>query len=317
MRNEESQQWYRRACTIQTIGNDEAGNSVITSSPIPPVLHLLLCGKPSADNPARSGGHYGIKTGSFCWVELGTTDREAAKKFYSQLFGWSADDRPMGPDMTYTMFRLGGQDAAGAYALMKEQVSAHVPPHWMLYVKVENVDASAAKAVKAGARQIVPPADIPNVGRFAVVQDPTGAAIGMYQLGPHRGMTVFGDIGALCWADLNTTDPEKASTFYGEWLGWTFDTGKDGYRHIINGTSPEDMIGGIPPQMHAPPGTPSHWMPYFYVADCKASAAKAAELGASTIMPAALVPDVGVIAVLADPQGAVSALYESLNRSQQ
>jgi len=247
-------------------------------------------------------------------MELGTTDRSAAKNFYSSLFGWTADDLPMGPDMTYTMFRIGGKDVGGAYQLMKEQLQAHVPPHWMLYVKVESADASAAKAVKLGAQQIVPPSDIPNVGRFALLQDPTGAHISIFQPGQHRGMTAFGDVGALCWADLNSTDPEKAAKFYANWLGWKFDTGKDGYRHIINGTGNEDMIGGMPPQMHAPPGTPSHWMSYFHVADCKASSAKAAKLDASTLMPPELMSDVGTIAVLADPQGAVFALYQPLVR---
>jgi predicted enzyme related to lactoylglutathione lyase len=85
------------------------------------------------------------KVGSFCWLELGTSDQTAAKKFYSNLFGWTAEDVPMAPDMTYTMFRQDGNDIGGAYRLMKEQVDAHVPPHWMLYVKVESVDASAAK----------------------------------------------------------------------------------------------------------------------------------------------------------------------------
>jgi len=219
----------------------------------------------------------------------------------------------MAPDMPYTMFRKDGNDVGGAYRLMKEQVDAHVPPHWMLYVKVESVDASAAKAVKLGGQQIVPPTDIPNVGRFATFQDPTGAIISIFQPGEHRGMTIFGKVGALCWADLNTRDAQKAAQFYGDWLGWTFETGKDGYRHIMNGTDREDMIGGIPAEMHAPPGTPAHWMSYFAVADCKATAAKAAQLGASTIMPATTMPEVGTIAVLADPQGAVFALYQHLH----
>ena len=255
------------------------------------------------------------KTGSFCWLELGTTDRSAATNFYSKLFGWTAQDMSMGPDMTYTMLRLGANDVAGAYQLMKEQIEAHVPPHWMPYIKVENSDASAAKAVQLGGQQIVPPSDIPNVGRFAVIQDPAGAHISIFQPGQHRGMTVFGDVGALCWVDLNSSDPEKASRFYADWLGWTYETGKDGYRHIINGTGNENMIGGIPPRMHAPPGTPSHWMSYFHAADCKASAAKATQLGASTIMPADVMPDIGTIAVMADAQGAMFALYQPLVRN--
>jgi predicted enzyme related to lactoylglutathione lyase len=253
------------------------------------------------------------KVGSFCWLELGTTDRNAAKKFYSGLFGWTAEDLPMGPDMAYTMFRLAGKDVAGGYQLMKEQLDAKVPPHWMLYVKVQSADAATAKAVQLGAQQLVPPSDIPNVGRFALIQDPTGANISVFQPGQHRGITVFGEVGALCWADLNSQNPERAARFYGDWLGWTHETGKDGYRHILNGGK-EDMIGGIPPRMHAPPGTPSHWLSYIHVADCKATASKAAQLGASTMLPAELMPDVGTIAVLADPQGAAFALYQPLSR---
>ena len=125
------------------------------------------------------------KVGSFCWLELGTSDQTAAKKFYSNLFGWTAEDVPMAPDMPYTMFRKDGNDVGGAYRLMKEQVDAHVPPHWMLYVKVESVDASAAKAVKLGGQQIVPPTDIPNVGRFCLISDPAGASISLITLRPH------------------------------------------------------------------------------------------------------------------------------------
>jgi predicted enzyme related to lactoylglutathione lyase len=254
------------------------------------------------------------KAGSFCWLELATTDRKAATSFYSNLFGWTAEDMSMGPDMTYTIFRNGGKDTAGAYALMKDQLDAHIPPHWMLYVKADNADASVAKAIKAGGQQIVPPSDIPNVGRFAVVQDPTGALLSVFQPGQSQGQTSFGDLNSLSWADLNTNDAERAARFYAEWLGWSYETGKDGYRHIMNGTSQEDMIGGIPPRMHAPPGTPAHWMSYFHVADCKATAAKAAQIGASTIMPADLMPDIGTIAVLGDPQGAVFALYQMIAR---
>jgi len=251
------------------------------------------------------------KVGSFCWMELGTTDRNAAKTFYSNLFGWTASDNPTGPGMTYTIFQSEGTDVGGAYQLMQDGLEAHVPPHWMLYVRVDDVDACAAKALHLGGRQIVPPMDIPNVGRFSVIQDPTGAVISVFKPGQHHGFGNFGQVGALCWADLNSTDPEKAARFYSEWLGWSYEAGKEGYRHIMNG-SRENMLGGIPPRMEAPPGTPSHWLSYFHVADCKATAAKAAELGGSAMMPAQLIPEVGTIAVLGDPQGAVFALYQPL-----
>lgn len=252
--------------------------------------------------------------GSFSWLELATTDQKAATRFYSELFGWKAEDRPMGPDLIYTILRSGGQDVAGAYGLMKDQLENKVPPHWMLYVKVASADQAARRAVELGGQQIVPPTDIPEAGRFAVVQDPTGAVISVFEAGKQPGMSSFGDIGALCWADLSTPNAEKASRFYADWLGWTYETGKDGYRHIVNGTGEHSMIGGIPGEIHAPPGTPAHWLPYLHVADCKASAAKAAELGATAILPATLMPDVGTIAVLADPQGAVFALYQPYRR---
>lgn len=89
------------------------------------------------------------KTGSFAWLELGTTDRKSAKDFYSSLLGWASEDMAMGPDMTYTIFRVSRGDVAGAYQLMKEQLDMHVPPHWMLYVSVLNADESAAKGGQA------------------------------------------------------------------------------------------------------------------------------------------------------------------------
>src|SRR5215813_2408633 len=150
------------------------------------------------------------KVGSFCWLELAPSDRVNAKNFYTNLFGWTAQDNPMGPEMVYTIFRTGADDAGGVYQLMKDQLDAHVPPHWMLYIRVDNVDAPAKKALELGGKQIVPPTDIPNIGRFSVIQDPTGALFSIFQPAKHRGITNFGAVSNLCWTDLNTTDPAKA-----------------------------------------------------------------------------------------------------------
>jgi predicted enzyme related to lactoylglutathione lyase len=217
----------------------------------------------------------------------------------------------MGPEMTYTILRLDGNDTGGVFQFGKQELAAHVPPHWMPYIKVANADTTAAKAVSLGAQQIVPPTDIPNVGRFALIQDPAGSHVSLYEPGQHRGFKNYGEVGTMCWADLNSTDPAKAAKFYSDCLGWTVDSGKDGYSHITNGTGHENMVGGM---MKAPPGVPSHWLSYFHVADCKATAAKASQLGAKTLMPADLMPDVGTIAVLSDPQGAVFALYQPVAR---
>jgi len=110
--------------------------------------------------------------GSFCRAELGTTDPQAAKSFYNSLFGWSAVDTPMGPDMVYTMLQLEGKEVAAPYGLMKDQLSQGVPLHWQLYVSVEDAGAVAAKAKELGGNLLAGPGDVPHAGRFAILQDP-------------------------------------------------------------------------------------------------------------------------------------------------
>ena len=255
------------------------------------------------------------KNGSMCWFELATTDAAGARDFYSKTFGWSANEVPMSADFYYSIFQIGGKDVAGGYPLTKEMLANGVPPHWMLYVKTSSSDDAHAKALQLGATSIEAPFDVPHVGRMSVIKDPTGAVICTFQPGGHRGTELFGQQTAPCWVDLNTSDPDKAAKFYADWLGWSYETGKDGYRHISNGGGKEDMLGGIPSDRPLPPGVPSHWMIYFLVADCAASAKKAADLGAKTMMPATPMPDVGTIAILQDPQGAVFALYQEPNRA--
>jgi predicted enzyme related to lactoylglutathione lyase len=112
--------------------------------------------------------------GAFGWCELMTTDASAAKQFYGRLFGWSMEDKDMG-QMTYTIVSAGGQQIGG---IMKTPPQAcDMPPCWGTYVTVDDVDAVAKKAVELGGKVLMPPQDIPKVGRFAVLQDPQGAVI--------------------------------------------------------------------------------------------------------------------------------------------
>ncbi len=116
-------------------------------------------------------------TSTFCWNELMTGDVDAAKSFYSQLLGWESKDMDMGPNGTYTIFSSNGKDCAG----MMKKPEEHVPTAWLSYVTVADVDASTEKAKGLGSTVCVPPTDIPNMGRFSVIIDPTGAAIGLYR----------------------------------------------------------------------------------------------------------------------------------------
>ena len=125
--------------------------------------------------------------GNFCWVELGTTDQAAAKKFYQSLFGWDSTDQPTGPDETYTMFKKRGQDVAAGYRLRPDQKG--VPPNWQVYVSVASADA----------------------GRMAVLQDPPGAVFAVWEAKRNKGLGVIDEPGAFCWAELMAKDLPRST----------------------------------------------------------------------------------------------------------
>jgi len=248
--------------------------------------------------------------GAFVWVELGTTDQAAAKNFYASLFGWNANDMPMGPGDYYTIFRLDGRDAAAAYTLNPER-SGGAPPHWMLYISVASADDAAARAAQVGGKVVAPPFDVFDAGRMAVVQDPTGATFSLWQPKANQGIGIAGVDGTLCWADLMTADILRARQFYADLFGWEIAPGQNdpsGYLHIKNG---EAFIGGIPPA-GLQPGVPPHWLLYFLASDCDGAAAKAKSSGAKIHYGPTTMEGVGRWAVAADPQGAVFAIFQPL-----
>ena len=249
--------------------------------------------------------------GAFCWIELSTTDQSAAKSFYSSLFGWASQDFPMGPNDFYTMFQLEGRHTGAAYTMRPEQRAQGVPPHWMIYISVESADDAATRASQLGGKVLAPPMDVYDAGRMAVVQEPTGAVFALWQPKTHTGTGIAGVHGTLCWADLVTPDIERAKTFYTGLFGWKVSAGENdpsGYLHIANG---KDFIGGIPPARFGDPNAPPHWMPYFYVANCDETTAKAKEMGGKVLLAPMDIEKVGRMAVLGDPQGAVFAIISA------
>jgi predicted enzyme related to lactoylglutathione lyase len=245
--------------------------------------------------------------GSFSWIELGTTDQTAAKAFYTSLFGWDFEDSPMGPDDVYTMFQKDERNVGAAYTLRHEEITAGVPPHWNLYITVASADETAKKAGELGAKIVAPPFNVLTYGRMAVIVDPAGAALCIWEPKDHSGSGVESEPGSLCWADLSTPDQEGAVKFYTELFGWSVTPGEDGYLHLKNG---ESFIGGIPPAHNAAPGVPPHWMGYIQVADIDASTAKASALGAKICVGPMSIGNAGSMTVFSDPQGAVLAMFE-------
>ena len=246
--------------------------------------------------------------GSFAWVELAGSNQEQAKQFYAALFGWSHMDSPMGPGEVYTLFQIGDGAAAGAFQIKPEE--AAIPPHWHLYVGVESADASVARARQLGGNIIEGSFDVSTYGRMAVIGDPTGAVFSVWQPKMHPGIGISGEPGTLCWADLSTSDPARATEFYSGLFDWKIAPGQNdtsGYLHIQNGS---DFIGGIPPAAYRDPNVPPHWLVYFLVGDVDASAQKAVDNGAHLVTKPSTIENVGRMCIIQDPQGAVFALFK-------
>jgi uncharacterized protein len=121
------------------------------------------------------------QAGTFCWNEVMTRNLPAAKTFYTKLFGWTTEEMNMGPAGTYTIWKQGETSVGGMMQIPQRPDTANSPPHWLAYVSVDSVDAATKKAQTLGAKVHVPPTDIPNIGRFSIITDPTGASLGLYQ----------------------------------------------------------------------------------------------------------------------------------------
>ncbi|HVH70228.1 MAG TPA: VOC family protein [Candidatus Dormibacteraeota bacterium] len=252
--------------------------------------------------------------GDFCWIELATTDHAAAKKFYSELFGWSIHEFPKAPN-NFFAFKMHGRDVAAACSLPTPQQSQGVPAHWKVYIAVENADAAAGRAAELGAKLLAAPFDKSDVGRVAILQDPSGAVFSVWQAKRFGGFGIKGVPGAFCAADLSTPYQEAASRFYEQLFGWR--VGKEdenpahNYYHLFNHN---EFIGGILPPAFRDPAAPPYWQIYLQVSDCEVTATKASSLGAQLYMPPMPIEDIGRMAVIADPQGAAFAILEAGRR---
>jgi predicted enzyme related to lactoylglutathione lyase len=249
--------------------------------------------------------------GTFCWPELATTDQAGAVAFYRALFGWDVKEQPLGPGEVYTMFLLRGRETAAAHALRPEQREHGAPTHWDAYVTVDSAEQTAQRARALGGKVVVPAFDVMDAGRMAVVEDPTGAVLSVWEPRRHIGVKLLNEPGALCWTELMTGDPRLAETFYTQLFGWSAKTSDmDGTAYTEFSTASGRPIGGMlgiqPEWGQVPPS----WMSYFQVADVATTMVRATELGAKVERPVTDLPGVGRFAILADPQGGVFAVFK-------
>lgn len=243
--------------------------------------------------------------GTPCWVDHATKDLEASNSFYQALFGWQPDDQ--GEEMGhYILMRKGGKTVAGNMKVMAEDQ----PSAWVSYVSVDDADATVERAKKAGATVFVEPADVADIGRMAVLADPTGAAIGIWQPKTFKGAELANETGAFAWNELNTRDVLAAKAFYTEAFGWASnDLDIGGATYTEWKLADKSVAGMMTMPDQVPAEVPAHWLVYFAVDDTDASFAKASQLGATTFVPPTDIPP-GRFAVLSDPDGAAFAVIK-------
>jgi predicted enzyme related to lactoylglutathione lyase len=239
--------------------------------------------------------------GRFVWHDLMSTDVEGAKSFYTKLLGWTIEVWKPG-EMDYPMILNGDQMHGGI-----GPAQGGAPSHWMGHVLVESVDDAVARAEKAGGKVLAPPMDIPEVGRMAVIADPQGAVFSVFT--PETEMTP--SEGTFAWDELMTTDVDAAKSFYGEVVGWTtgeMDMGPAGTYTLFRRAGDVDSAGLMKKSDDMP--MPAAWLTYVATDDVDATAARAGELGGSTVVEPFDIMDVGRIAIVADPAGGVFGLWK-------
>ena len=248
-------------------------------------------------------------TGVFCWHELNSPQPDKAREFFNKLFGWTTSEMPMDDFMYHVLMH--GEEGFGGVMDTSGPEWKGVPPHWMTYISVDDVDAAAKKVTELGGHVCVPPTDI-KVGRFSVVSDPTGGTFSLFKSsdGPSPAHQSI-----ICWNELMTTDAAKAKDFYTKMFGWgtdSMDMDKQGTYYMFNHGTPESASAGMM-EMHGPhfEGVPSHWMPYAMCESVDDTAGKVEALGGKLqVPPTDIGNDKGRIAVLIDPTGAALGLYQ-------
>ena len=202
------------------------------------------------------------------------------------------------------MFTLRGLEVAAASTLQADERQLGVPPHWNAYVAVADADQSAKRAQELGGKVLAPAFDVMDAGRMAVLQDPTGAVISVWQAKRHIGAKILRERGALGWTELHTSDTAAAEKFYTQLFGWTAKVSPEYTEFSVGGAPDAGMMKLDPTWGNVPP----HWMPYFQVDDCDGTAANATGGGGQIHVPPSDIPNVGRFAMLADPQGATFAV---------
>lgn len=251
------------------------------------------------------------------WIDLMTPSRADSKAFYSALFGWTFEDVADGEgNVVYTQCFSNGGNVAGIAEMGPEMRASGMPAAWSTYVSTSDIAETTKKAEAAGGSVVMGPIQVMESGQVAVYIDPTGAAVGAWQAQNHPGATLVNEPYGFAWNELNTRDTAAAMPFYAAVFGWEGRTmeGPMQYTEWYLEGSPKDAVpvgGMLPMPEMVPAEVPAHWLTYFAVEDCDATAAKLTELGGTLINGPMDIP-IGRFAVVQDPAGAVMCVMRLL-----
>jgi predicted enzyme related to lactoylglutathione lyase len=237
------------------------------------------------------------------WAELTVPDRHAARDFYSAVFGW--DYTEGGPETGYYTTALKGSEPVAAIG--EPMPGQSTPFQWTTYLATDDVSATVDVAQANGATVLAPAMDVMEFGRMAIIADPTGAVVGLWQSGTHTGFNVVDEPGTVVWTEQMSRDLEAAKSFFSAVFGYTYtDMSSPEFRYVtfeIDGVT-AGGLGELSPEMGE---TPPHWLTYFGVEDTDAASNTLVEHGGSVLKPAWDTP-FGRIAVVAGPVGEVFAI---------
>jgi uncharacterized protein len=241
------------------------------------------------------------------WVDLSSSDAAASRDFYAKLFGWKVEVNPDPQYGGYALAKVGGKDVAG----IGPKMMAEAPTAWTVYIGSSDAADTAKKAEAAGGKVIAPPMAVGDQGHMAIIQDPSGAYLGVWQPLAMAGSPVMGQANTFGWSELNARGVDKAKQFYKKLFGWGEKNSDmaEGQQYTEFQLGGESIAGGMEMNPMVPAEVPSYWMPYFTVADVDEAHAKATDLGATAMLEPQEFPG-GRFSILRDPQGASFGLLK-------
>lgn len=254
-----------------------------------------------------------IPTGAPCWIDLMTSDPAKAMDFYGKLLGWTFE---IGDEELYGGYIMAFKDGKSVAGLMKSNPDdAGYPDMWSTYLRVDDITATVAAAEAAGAVVYMPPMDVPEQGKMAMLGDPAGAAVGVWEFGGHTGFQAHNEMGASVWHEIMSKNYAASVKFYQDVFGWNTSvmSDTDDFRYSVLVDGDNQLAGVMDASGFLPEQVPSFWQVYFEVENTDAAVEAAVAMGAVVTMPAEDTP-FGRLASLNDPTGAAFRLMQNTNQ---